>query len=189
MAKIPEAGRVKTRLARQIGVSEATRAYRRILSGTLQRLGADPRWRTWIAVAPDTSIASPVWPRTVSLMAQGKGNLGQRMQRVFDRLPGGPAIIIGSDIPGISPQAIADGFKALGSSDAVIGPAPDGGFWLIGQKRRPRVLQIFQDVRWSGPHAMADTMANLKQVSTAQLELRADVDTAGDYRAWRRSKG
>ena len=74
------------------------------------------------------------------------------MQRVFDHMPNGPVIIIGSDIPNIRTRDIAQGFQALGQHDAVIGPAPDGGYWLVGQSRRPKVLAMFSNVRWSGPH-------------------------------------
>lgn len=189
MAKVPQGGRVKTRLARDVGVAEAARVYRSIMGKTLQRLSGDPRWRTWIAVASDTSLASPVWPLNVSLIGQGRGNLGTRMQRVFDELLAGSVAIIGSDIPDIPTDSIAASFKALGHSDAVIGPAPDGGYWLIGQRRKPRVLQIFEDVRWSGEHAMKDTLANLKTVRVTTLEERNDVDTIEDYKIWRSTTG
>ncbi|NNE23887.1 MAG: glycosyltransferase [Rhizobiales bacterium] len=183
MAKQACAGRVKTRLARQIGVAEALRVYRTILNRTLRDLSADPRWQTWIAVSPDTAIHSPVWPK-VSLMGQGSGDLGQRMQRVFDVLPVGPVVIIGSDVPGIRRADIAGAFAALGSNDAVFGPAGDGGYWLVGQRRLPAVLPIFENVRWSSEHALADTLANLNSVEfIRQID---DLDTAGDYRKWRK---
>ncbi|MEM8647481.1 MAG: TIGR04282 family arsenosugar biosynthesis glycosyltransferase [Pseudomonadota bacterium] len=186
MAKAPEAGRVKTRLAREVGAVEATRVYRTILSGTLRRLAPDPRWRTWVSAAPDRAAYGSIWPASVSVVPQGGGNLGNRMQCVFDRMPPGPVIIIGSDIPNIRPQDIAEGFKALGHHDAVIGPAPDGGYWMVGQRRRPKVLSMFADVRWSGPHAMSDTLANLKGVKVALAAQKADLDTRDDYLAWRK---
>lgn len=189
MAKAPRAGLVKTRLARSIGVAEATRTYRTILGSTLRRLGRDPRWETWVAVAPDVAIADPVWPEDVHTIAQGRGNLGAKMQRMFHVLPEGPVAIIGTDIPDIPNASIANAFSALGSSNCVIGPAPDGGYWLIGQRRRPRVLKLFEGVRWSGPHAMADTLANMQKQNVATLEERDDVDTVSDYLAWRKSRG
>ena len=189
MAKAPRAGLVKTRLAKSIGVAEATRTYRTILSSTLRRLGSDPRWQTWVAVAPDTAAADPVWPETIATIPQGRGDLGARMQRMFDVLPNGPVAIIGTDIPDIPTGSIAGAFQALGSSNCVIGPAPDGGYWLIGQRRRPKILSLFEGVRWSGPHAMADTLANMENQNVATLEERDDVDTISDYLAWRRSRG
>lgn len=185
MAKLPSAGRVKTRLARQIGAAEALRVYRTVLSRTLRGLSGDARWQTWIAVAPDTAIHSPVWPQA-HLIGQGSGDLGQRMQRLFDVLPFGPAVIIGSDIPGIRRTDIADAFSVLGESDAVFGPAGDGGFWLVGQRRRPRVLPMFDNVRWSSEHALADTLANTSNAGfVRQID---DLDNAADYRRWRKQQ-
>ena len=102
------------------------------------------------------------------------------MQRVFDGMPPGPVVIVGADIPGVERHHIWAAFKALGQSDAVIGPADDGGYWLIGLKRRPRIPQIFDGVRWSGPHAMSDTLQNLKGHRVARLDTLIDVDTGAD---------
>ncbi len=184
MAKKPEAGRVKTRLARQIGTAEALRGYRAILAATLRQLGSDPRWRTWLAVSPDASATSPVWPANIDIFAQGNGGLGERMQRIFDTLPGGPVMIVGSDIPGIHADEIARGFKLLGKNDAAIGPAPDGGFWLIGLKRFPRIVKPFHNVRWSSTHARRDTLQNLEGLHVGELATRRDIDTSEDYRDW-----
>lgn len=185
MAKEPRAGRVKTRLAREIGAAEAVRVYRTLLSSLLRRLSADPRWVTWVAVSPDRSIFAPVWRNDVNLITQGQGDLGARMQGLFSGLPPGPVIIIGSDVPGIRPPVIAEGFSALGRAQAAIGPAADGGYWLIGQKRFPRVVQFFENVRWSTPHARSDTLANLNSMNVEFLPELADLDTLSCYRAWR----
>ena len=188
MAKLPQAGRVKTRLARDIGTAEAVRVYRAVLRKTIRDLSRDPRWHTWIAVAPDTAVGSPVWPPQVGQLPQGSGNLGQRMQRVFDTLPTGRALIVGSDIPGISRSDIAGAFAALGDNDAVLGPAADGGYWLVGLRRTPVVPDIFAGVRWSSEHALADTLANLKGRKTALVRQVDDLDTAADYRRWRNAR-
>ena len=186
MAKAPEAGRVKTRLARDVGAVEAARVYRTLLGGTLRRLAPDPRWHTWVAAAPDRAAFGSLWPSSVSVTPQGAGSLGDRMQRVFDLMPTGPVIIIGSDIPNIENQDIAEAFQALGRHEAVIGPAPDGGYWLVGQRRRPRTLSMFCNVRWSGPHALSDTLANLKEANVGLTAQKADLDTREDYLAWRK---
>ncbi len=181
-AKAPRLGRVKTRLGRDIGMVRAWRFYRHALDRLIRRLAPDPRWRTVIAVAPDTAVGDPLWPNGVELITQGRGDLGARMQRVFDTLPPGPVVIIGADIPGIRPRHIADAFAALGSHDAVFGPAEDGGYWLVGLRRRPRVLQIFAGVRWSGPHALADTKRNLEKSSIFDINTLFDVDNGKDFR-------
>lgn len=184
--KEPVAGRVKTRLAAEIGVVEATRFQRVMLQWLVRRLRPDPRWRTWLAVAPDTALASPMLPAGIDRVAQGTGDLGQRMQRAFDILPPGPVVIIGSDIPGISAGHVAGAFAALGNNDVVVGPAPDGGYWLIGQKRLPRIRRLFADVRWSTAHALADTSANIGDARIARVVQLDDVDTSTSHRRWRR---
>ena len=105
MAKAPIAGAVKRRLARDIGATAALRFYRSTLARTLLVLGADPRWRTYLAVTPDTSLRAPYWPppRTIARIKQGAGDLGARMQNLFDAMPPGPVVIVGSDIPAIRP--------------------------------------------------------------------------------------
>jgi rSAM/selenodomain-associated transferase 1 len=185
MAKRPVMGRVKRRLAREIGAAAALRFYRSSLSHTVRRLAADPRWQTVIALDAVADGARRLSPRRAALMPQGDGDLGLRMQRLFARLPPGPVIVIGSDIPSIRPAHIAAAFRLLGSADAVFGPAPDGGYWLVGLKRSPRVLAPFARVRWSGPHALADTRANLKGRRVALAARLSDVDTADDL--WRES--
>jgi glycosyltransferase A (GT-A) superfamily protein (DUF2064 family) len=107
------------------------------------------------------------------------------MQRLMDRLPPGPVVIVGSDVPGIAPGDIAAAFRALGAGDAVLGPAEDGGYWLVGQRRRPG-MQMFDAVRWSSPHTLADTLANLRTRKVAHLRTIADVDSEADYLRWRR---
>jgi glycosyltransferase A (GT-A) superfamily protein (DUF2064 family) len=149
------------------------------------RLASDPRWLTLLAVAPDQDSSSPIVPSRPRLqpLPQGRGHLGRRMQRLFERLPPGPVIIVGSDIPAIRPSHIARAFQLLGRADAVLGPARDGGYWLIGMKRIPRVLTPFASVRWSSPHALADTLANLKGKRVAFAADLNDVDARQDYRA------
>lgn len=185
MVKEPVAGRVKTRLARGIGVVAATSAYRTMQSSLVARLSHAPHWHTVIAVTPDTALAGAMLPPNTDRIAQGHGDLGQRLQHVFDVMPPGPVVVIGTDIPAIRPADIANAFRALGSHDAVIGPARDGGYWLIGMKRQPRVLHAFENVRWSSEHALADTVANLEGHTLARLGFHDDVDTEGDLAALR----
>ena len=104
------------------------------------------------------------------------------MQRVFDCLPPGPVVIIGTDIPEISGRHITRAFSSLGSNDAVLGPCDDGGYWLVGMRRTPRVLDIFADVRWSSAQTLSDTLSNLEGKSVAMLEQLSDVDDGESYR-------
>ncbi len=178
--KEPQAGRVKTRLGRGIGTTRATAFYRHTTATVLARLGSDPRWRTVLAVAPDAALASRAWPSSIDRVGQGRGDLGERLDRVMGGLPPGPVVIIGTDIPDIRPGHIAAAMKQLGGADAVFGPAPDGGYWLVGLKRRPRLPRAFRAVRWSSRYALEDTRANLAGHSVALLGTLADVDEVED---------
>ena len=175
-ARYPTAGGGKRRLATHVGTVEALRFQRVRLQVLLARLAHDPRWTTWLAVTPDRS--GP-WPANVGIIDQGRGDLGQRLARVATSVPRGPVMMIGTDIPGITSGHIAAGFAALGGNDAVFGPAPDGGYWLIGLKRAPRLRLPFAGVRWSSPHALADTRCNLGAARIAMFDALEDVDDAG----------
>jgi uncharacterized protein len=189
MAKRPVAGAVKRRLARDIGSTAATRFYRTALAHTLLRLSSDPRWRIYLAVSPDAALADACWlsPRSIPRITQGHGDLGARMQALFDRLPPGPVVVIGSDIPAVRPIHIAQAFKLLGRADAVFGPAEDGGYWLVGKKKSPRRLVPFRGVPWSTERALAATVANLRGRRVAFASTLADVDRGEDYARERHS--
>ena len=113
---------------------------------------------------------------------QGQGDLGRRMARAL-RLAGGPAVLVGTDIPDLSPAIVAQAFHALRSRDVVLGPAEDGGYWLVGVN--DPALARFDGVRWSTRHALADTRAKLKHRRVVLLAPLADIDTPEDYRSWR----
>ena len=183
-ARAPRLGQVKRRLARDAGMLAALRFHRAATGRLLRRLAGDPRWRCWLAVTPDRAVRSrrALWPGTYRLLPQGGGDLGARMARVLARLPPGPVVIVGADIPGIGTRQVAAAFAALGSHDWVLGPASDGGYWLIGARRRPVLRPPFAGVRWGGPEARADTLANLAGATVALLEELDDVDTAADLR-------
>ena len=181
MVRDPVAGRVKTRLARGIGTVAATAAYRAMMTSVCARLANDPRWETSLAVTPDNALNSHMLPYGIRRSRQSQGDLGQRLQAVMANTRPGPVVIIGTDIPGVTPADIARAFKALGTSDAVFGPAPDGGYWLVGLKRRPSLPCAFKNVRWSTSTALADTEANLRGKLITHLGVHDDVDEAGDF--------
>jgi rSAM/selenodomain-associated transferase 1 len=182
--RAPRLGTVKTRLAADIGPVSAWAFARNTLEAVIRPLASDRRWRCWLAVTPDKAIfRRRQWPRTFGLMTQGRGDLGRRMAAVTESLAPGPVVIIGTDIPAIRPHHVAAAFKALGRHDFVFGPARDGGYWLVGLKRRPAFTDIFEAVRWSTEDALADTIANLKGGQThALLETLDDIDDVEAYR-------
>jgi glycosyltransferase A (GT-A) superfamily protein (DUF2064 family) len=105
------------------------------------------------------------------------------MRRAIAACPPGPGVLVGTDIPALAPERIAEAFRVLGSRDLVFGPAADGGFWLIGARRSPRLPPMFGPVRWSSPHALADALANLPRgVSVGFAPMLDDVDDGAAYR-------
>jgi glycosyltransferase A (GT-A) superfamily protein (DUF2064 family) len=122
-------------------------------------------------------------------MRQEGRDLGMRMQRIFARMPPGPVAIVGTDIPSVAAAHIATAFRLLGRHDVVVGPASDGGYWLIALRRRPCLLQPFAGVRWSSPNALTDTLANLSGRSVGFAATLSDVDSARDLALCRSSTG
>jgi rSAM/selenodomain-associated transferase 1 len=172
-ARLPRLGTGKRRLARDIGVAAAVQFQRTLLASTLRHLAGDGRWITYVATTPDRSRP---WPRGVRRLQQGSGDLGRRMARVARGLPPGPVVIVGCDIPDMRPAHVAKAFRALGRCGAVFGPAADGGYWLVGLRRRPRFTDPFAGVRWSTPSALEDTIANLGECKVLMVDVLADVD-------------
>lgn len=183
MLKEPRPGRVKSRLGRDIGMTAAAWWFRHQTARLIRQL-QDPRWQVVLAVSPDREgLFSRIWPAHLPRMAQGQGNLGDRMARALTRQSPGPVCVIGADIPGITRRHIARAFRALGSAEAVFGPALDGGYWLVGLKNsRPAPRSLFQGVRWSTAHALADTQATMQGLRIAYVDELCDVDTVSDLR-------
>lgn len=184
-ARAPRLGVGKRRLAADIGRLPAWRFYRRNLGDLLRRLRGGP-WRLEVAVSSPAEQAHPffaghsVWPQVA-------GDLGRRMSAALRQARPGPAIVIGSDIPGIDKADMRTAFAALGRSDAVFGPAPDGGYWLVGlARRKPIPAEFMRHVRWSSRHALTDTVASMPHDwRVAALCARADVDDGLSYRRYR----
>jgi len=178
-ARAPRLGAVKRRLAAGIGDRAALRFHCATLAATARPIARDRRWTTLLATTPRgarTDWARFV-PRGTRRMDQIHGDLGARMQACLRLAP--RAVLAGSDIPDLHPDDIAAAFRALGRADAVFGPARDGGYWLIGLGSR-RPARPFARVRWSGPHALADTLANFRGRRVALLRTLQDVDTVED---------
>jgi rSAM/selenodomain-associated transferase 1 len=184
MARAPRVGAGKQRLAASIGRAAAWRINRALQAHTL-RAAFDRRWRTMLCVTPDraVSLSLPnVWPARVVRVPQGRGDLGQRMARMF-RLCGERerVAMIGVDCPGVTRGRIASAFRALKRRRFAIGPSPDGGFWILATREPHRAAQAFRGVRWSTPHALADVVTRLPE-PPAMLAVVRDVDTIEDWR-------
>jgi rSAM/selenodomain-associated transferase 1 len=182
--RAPQLGAGKRRLARAIGDVATVRFERLMLALLLRRLAFDRRWRLRIAVTPDIARRrARRWRRGVQTIGQGHGDLGTRMRHALASCPPGPAVLVGGDIPALAAHHVAAAFRLLGHCDLVFGPAGDGGFWLVAARRPHHAPPMFEQVRWSGPYALVDTLAGLSpRVSVGFVDRLEDVDDADSYR-------
>jgi hypothetical protein len=157
----------------------------------LRRLAKDGRWRLRIVVTPDKARRrAGYWCRGVEAVGQGAGDLGIRMRGALETCPPGPVVLVGADIPALGARHVAAAFRLLGSHDLVFGSAKDGGFWLVGARHPRRLPHLFERVRWSGPNALADTLAGLpRRIKVGYAEQLEDVDDGDAYRRLRPSRG
>ena len=176
-ARAPRLGTVKRRLARDTGDRAALRFHSATLTTLLRSLRKDRRFRTVLAMTPDRAIPKDI--------PQGRGDIGQRMDRACRRFKKGNVLIIGCDIPDANAADARAAFKALGRAGAVFGPAEDGGYWLVGMGPR-RPARPFANARWSTEHALSDTLANFAGRKVACVRTLRDVDTAADLPSGRR---
>lgn len=183
-AKAPVGGRVKTRLARGIGMAAATAWYRRSLIRTLtvlRKAGFDCD----VAAAPSALAFREASRISGRIGTQAPGDLGRRMAMAA-KIVQGPCVIVGADIPGLSDIIVRRARDAVRRYDLVLGPARDGGYYLVAVKSPAHVFRLYDRVRWSSEHTMADTLANApKHWRIAFLPMLDDVDVAEDLKASR----
>ena len=185
--KAPRTGCVKTRLARTIGDEAACAAYRRLVEMVLESVsdfrGVELRFAPDDAEAEIRSWLCPGW----EARPQREGNLGERLQSAFaDAFAAGATrvVIIGSDCPEVTGADVHEAWDQLRSADVVIGPAVDGGYWLIGlRQERP---EIFSGITWSSENVLAETLqrARAAGLRIQLLRILADVDTEKDWRGF-----
>ena len=190
-ARVPVLGRVKTRLAAGVGAEAALAVYLELLGVTRTAVtSAAVPVTVWLA---DTVGSRPTteeareW-RGLAARSQAAGDLGQRMAAAFDAAfaaGAGRVVIIGTDCPGLTAALLGEAVAHLVHHDAVLGPATDGGYYLLGL-RRP-VPELFVNKAWSTASVLADTLADAKQLqlSVALLPELQDVDTVEDLTVWR----
>ena len=189
-ARAPAAGRVKTRLAPLLGEKGAARLHARLVERTLKTAVAAGFASVDLYCSPgikDSFFGKMEWRYGVRLRSQGRGNLGDRMYRALRRHPG--AVLIGSDCPVLRPADLRAALLALRKgADAVLSPAEDGGYALIGLRRASR--RLFDGVSWGGPAVLEQTRARLRGLGWQWKELRTvwDVDRPEDVVRLRRSR-
>jgi rSAM/selenodomain-associated transferase 1 len=191
LAKAPVAGLAKTRLAPLLGAAGAARAQRQFTLQTLKtaRLAAPGFVTLWCA--PDAQqrfFRAVAAVCGVSCLAQPAGDLGARMAQAFDahfaQQSGVPLLLIGTDCPILTPMHLTHAAAILQTHDAVVIPAEDGGYVLIGL-RRP-MPRLFSCMTWSTPHVMEHTRERLARCFASWQELDAlwDVDEPADWLRW-----
>ncbi|HET7462289.1 MAG TPA: TIGR04282 family arsenosugar biosynthesis glycosyltransferase [Longimicrobium sp.] len=190
--RAPQAGRVKTRLAAEIGDQAALRVYRRLAEHAVQEaraVGGDVALRIHFTPV-DAGEAVGAWlGGGAEYLPQADADLGGRMEAAFRAAFAAGhrrVVIIGSDLPGLSADVLRDAFRRLDSHPAVLGPARDGGYYLLGL--RGMVPEIFRDIPWSTGAVFERTVQRLaaRGITPARLPVLGDVDVAADLPAgWR----
>ena len=185
--KSPRPGRVKTRLARSVGDEAACALYRGMVEDLLQRLS--PLSRVELRITPDATVERhadwlrPGW----RARGQGEGSLGQRLSRAFrDHARGGARRIlaIGSDTPDLALSHLQEGYSALERAPVVLGPARDGGYWLIGA--RGHAPRLFEEIPWSTARVLEATLERVEELGhhAILLETLEDVDDEESLERW-----
>jgi rSAM/selenodomain-associated transferase 1 len=184
-AKAPEAGMVKTRLIPALGAHGAAALAQRLLEHAV-RLGVEAGF-DYCELCTTPDIGHAAFQRLAAryslvLTAQGEGDLGARMHRALFRVLVDHArvLLMGSDVPALSPAVMREAATALDTVDAVFVPALDGGYALIGLTGAQAAL--FTDMQWSTAHVMQATRerAAAAQISWTELEPVPDIDEPAD---------
>ena len=188
LLKAPYPGAVKTRLAATVGEEKALEIYRQLAERQLRALPAG--WTVTIHYdPPEASAQMAQWLDLVraglGYAAQCPGDLGARLTAAFAAefaCATGPVIALGGDCPGLDGAILESGLRALASHDVALGPAADGGYYLIGLKQ-PRA-DLFTGIAWSTPEVLVQTRAKIRAAALtfAELPLLDDVD---DEAGWR----
>ncbi len=183
-AKFWQPGRVKTRLAAHLGEVAASELYRAFLEASLSRFSqfADRRTLVYTPLDRQREFAELAANRWI-LAEQGNGDLGERMRRFFLASFGDGArrvVLIGSDSPTLPSEYIENAFAALKTHSVVLGPATDGGYYLIGAAEE--VPPIFDGISWSEPTVLQNTILQLEEADIKYATLPAwyDVDELDD---------
>ena len=190
-ARVPALGRVKSRLAAGVGQPAALAVYRELLEITrTAAVQAQVPTTVWLADAvgsAPTPTEAQEWA-AMTTRCQQDGDLGERMTAAFATAfaaGAGRVAIIGTDCPGLRAAHLTEAFALLADHEVVLGPATDGGYYLLAL-RQPQP-ELFRNKEWSTDSVLADTVADARRLGcrVALLPALRDVDTAADLAVWR----
>lgn len=187
-AKVPEPGRVKTRLADTLGPERAAEIYHAMGRGIVDGV-RNGDWTTMVCHAPDdggSAMREWLGDDGLQFTPQGPGDLGARMDRAFRHAFAKSnaemtVCLIGTDAPDLTAPLVAEAFDRLEiGADVVLGPALDGGYYLVGLSSPAPTL--FEDISWSTPEVLATTRLRIREAGLRSSELRTlrDVDEVED---------
>lgn len=178
--RFPEAGRAKTRLIPALGPGRAAALHRRLTERTLAAVRASGLpFELHVTGAPPSAFID--WLGPVPIAEQGEGDLGERLARAG---PPYPTIFIGADAPDLTADLLLAAAAALSACPATIGPAEDGGYWLLGLARP--VDGVFAEVDWGTAAVFAQTVDRLAAagITPQVLPRLADCDRPEDLARW-----
>lgn len=184
LLKAPVAGTVKTRLAGKLGHAAACEAYQALVKHLLKNLKGLRQVVLCYSPPEQASLVNPWLIEGWGMHPQSEGNLGERLASTLQTGFNSGAkkmVIIGSDCPYVQTSDIREAWKQLDSHDAVVGPAIDGGYWLIGMKEfRPELLE---NISWSTNQVLGQTLKRCKerQLKVHLLRILEDVDDLGSW--------
>jgi rSAM/selenodomain-associated transferase 1 len=184
--KVPEPGRVKTRLVPPLSGDGACRLYRAFVSDLFLGIGKLKKVRgTVFYSGEDPEKLKDLIPESYELVPQRGATLGERLVAAFDHLLAEEertAVIIGSDSPDLPVQYLKRAFLKLKHKDVVLGPAADGGYYLVGLKAR--APELFEGIDWGENAVLGQTLERIKskEVTLSALPLWYDVDTPAALR-------
>ena len=185
--RYPEPGRTKTRLIPALGAEGAAALQQRMseaIVARMARFAARSPVSLEIRYAGGTRQAVEAWLSSdIPCLDQGAGDLGDRLRRAFSQAfaeGNRQVVVIGADCPDLTPALFAQAFAALESRELVLGPALDGGYYLIGLNRP--APELFANIPWGSGEVLAATLkqAQAMALSTRLLEPLADVDRPED---------
>ena len=185
-AKAPAPGKVKTRLAPAVGEAGAALLHAAFVRDVVARHNTPPLRSLTVWRAGD--IDHPLWAELgVDLETQCSGNLGDRMAHAFGQELGGdvPVVVLGTDSPSLPREFVNRAFMMLQNHEVVLGPACDGGYYLIGI--RGAIPAVFEGIDWGTESVFAQTVEalNAAGIQFAQLPYWYDVDRPSDLRMLR----